>query len=505
MPGIVQNRAVFASNMSELVTSDTLDGKEYYVLPTILCREGVMNGLLYRAKELAKLAVTWNGKPVTIYHPTVNGTPVSASSKDVIENSQVGLLLNVHWDAELNALKGSAYIEKDKLPKVSTLTLELLNNNQNIDVSTGLFHDTLDESGEFNGKAYYGIAINYVPDHLAVLPDQKGACSWEDGAGLPRLNEDKENKKGILDTLMDKVDTIVDYLTINVLGTARTPSYIGTEIISWAEVNKSVSSYVDGYFKSTGKVKPDDFPSSVEEMPSSVKRWVASKTLLGDPNADNSRDLVFFPVVNPSTNKLNAGALRAILGGRGAAANIPNSAKESAQNKARSLLESKFGKENEMARNELVEKLTANAELSTEELSQLDGIDESVLAKLMVNEEKQEKEPTMNEEVRKEEKEVTIADLPTDVQLKINEAFAVVEDKKNSLISKIQEKNPDLFTNEELQAKSIAELNKLVSLATNKADEKDEEKEPTVNASDFSGVNVGSSAPKKPKIMPLGV
>ena len=42
----------------------------------------------------------------------------------------------------------------------------------------------------WNGKKYSAIAHNFAPDHLALLPDGGGACSWVDGAGMPRINED---------------------------------------------------------------------------------------------------------------------------------------------------------------------------------------------------------------------------------------------------------------------------------------------------------------------------
>jgi hypothetical protein len=75
--------------------------------------------------------------------------------------------------------------------------------------------------------------------------------------------------------------------------------------------------------------------------------------LLGDPAADNFRDLSFFPVVTPR-GKLSEGALRAVLGGRAAQANIPQAAKESAQSRARSLLEDKFGMEPQANENSII-------------------------------------------------------------------------------------------------------------------------------------------------------
>lgn len=126
-------------------------------------------------------------------------------------------------------------------------------------------------------------------------------------------------------------------------GSARTPKYSGTESTSWGGVNKSLSAYIKGYNKHKGGSV--DTSAEVTDLPSAAKSWIASKTLLGNPSADNSRDLIFFPVVNPGTNKLNEGALKAVLGGRGSQANIPASALESAQQVARRLLKSKFGME----------------------------------------------------------------------------------------------------------------------------------------------------------------
>ena len=107
----------------------------------------------------------------------------------------------------------------------------------------------------------------------------------------------------------------------NVLSTARKPSYSGTETTSWASVNKSFGAYAKAYMKSTGAT--GDAPGSVKDAPAAMKEWIANKSLLGDASAETNRDLIFFPVVDPGTGKLNAGALRAVLSGRGAQANIP--------------------------------------------------------------------------------------------------------------------------------------------------------------------------------------
>jgi hypothetical protein len=136
---------------------------------------------------------------------------------------------------------------------------------------------------------------------------------------------------------MDKAD---EENKMKLLDTARTPNYDGTESTEW---NKpSFEQCLAGYYRHTDAEKPDENYTSVDDLPAEVKRWIAGLSLLGDPGAETFNDLVFFPVVNPSTNRLNENALRAVLGGRGSQADIPQNAKESAQNRARSLLEDEF-------------------------------------------------------------------------------------------------------------------------------------------------------------------
>lgn len=169
---------------------ETLDGKDYLAVPMAMLTEGVHAGsngpLFYPREELSKTPGVWNMKPLVVYHPTQNGQGVSACTPAVIETRAIGIVMNSLFD---NKLRAEAWIDPIKCKKVDERVLNSVNKGEMVEVSTGLFTDNEQVEGEFNGKKYVAIARNYRPDHLAILPDKKGACSIADGAGLLQLNE----------------------------------------------------------------------------------------------------------------------------------------------------------------------------------------------------------------------------------------------------------------------------------------------------------------------------
>lgn len=180
----------FTLNKKDIVRRDRMEDRDFLVVPMVMMKEGILNGsqgpLYYPSDEMAKLPAVWNHKPVVVYHPTMNGVGISACDPMVISNRKVGVIMNTRFDAKDKALKAEAWLEENRLKKVDNRILENIEKGQMTEISTGLFTDNDSVEGEFNGKPYKGIARNYRPDHLAILPDIKGACSIEDGAGLLR-------------------------------------------------------------------------------------------------------------------------------------------------------------------------------------------------------------------------------------------------------------------------------------------------------------------------------
>ena len=120
-----------------------------------------------------------------------------------------------------------------------------------------------------------------------------------------------------------------------ILSESRTPDYEGTETKSWGDIPADTLSYWTDALDYSDVEQTDDLTQE-------QKNEIASHTLLGDSEADNVRELRFFPVVNARTGNLNRGALEAVRSGRGQSADISNNTYESAYETAGRLLNEEF-------------------------------------------------------------------------------------------------------------------------------------------------------------------
>lgn len=183
--------------LPKLVRHDTMEGRDHLVIPMVILTEGVHNGsegpLYYPPEELGKTPMVWNHKPLVVYHPEIDGKGVSACDPVILTARKVGVMMNTKFEG--GRLKSEAWIEPDRANAIDKRVLEAVQNNEMMEVSTGVFVDAEMKTGEWNKETYSGIARNYRPDHLAILPDMVGACSIADGAGLLRNQEDPKKKR----------------------------------------------------------------------------------------------------------------------------------------------------------------------------------------------------------------------------------------------------------------------------------------------------------------------
>lgn len=165
------------------LTYKVYDGRKHLVVPVVMARaDVVMNKALTPKEEL--IPASWNGTPVTVGHPVKDGPTdfISVHSPHVRPKWEVGTIFNARMDGV--KLKAEAWIDLERANKLNPKLVAKIEGGKNVDVSTGFFSKDEDQKGELNGRRYTMITRDLKPDHLAILLDEPGACSWADGCGL---------------------------------------------------------------------------------------------------------------------------------------------------------------------------------------------------------------------------------------------------------------------------------------------------------------------------------
>ena len=173
----------------------TLDGREYAVAPVVAMVAGVRNGELVPADELGHFVTAWEGRPVPLRHPEdAAGHYLTANTPDMLESAALGSFFNARMEG--SALKGELWLDVQKAQRLggeALLALNRLEAGEVMEVSIGYFCDLEPETGVYGGQQYSAIQRNLRPDHVALLPDEIGACSVADGCGANRVNRLRAN------------------------------------------------------------------------------------------------------------------------------------------------------------------------------------------------------------------------------------------------------------------------------------------------------------------------
>lgn len=201
-------------NSASNITTETIDGKPHIVVRGItpVVDDIVMNRKLYPAAEIGKAYNTLERNPMPLGHPKVDGKHVSARDVRAVNNYHVGAWLqNVsHKDGKVS---GDMYVDR-QYAESSEKGKRLINrldemvagsNSDPIHISTGLLYSGIAANGESKGKKYSEIATNMVFDHVAVLLDEPGAGTPEEGVGI-FVNADGDEQQIEVAHLADGID-----------------------------------------------------------------------------------------------------------------------------------------------------------------------------------------------------------------------------------------------------------------------------------------------------------
>lgn len=159
------------------------DGREYLVIPSYTLPDNVvMNGGLYQKSEIDSSFMSLEDTPAPVGHPMANGKFISAFHPKATNAYYAGA-----YNRNVRREGNRVYLEKwvdTEFAKNSIKGRELLEAvaaKQPIHTSTGIM---LEHEPAANGDGYTWIARNMKFDHDAILINETGAATPEQGVGL---------------------------------------------------------------------------------------------------------------------------------------------------------------------------------------------------------------------------------------------------------------------------------------------------------------------------------
>lgn len=210
----VKSLAINASNIS----TTTINGQEHYVIrgAVPIVDDIVMNGGLYPAEEINKSYQTMERKLMPIGHPMVNGKYVSANDPQAVNDYYAGAWaqnVSKAGDKTVNDVYVNKAVAETK-PYGKRLIARLDEmiagtNSDPIHLSTGLLLNKEQKSGESKGKKYSWVAHNMQFDHIAILLDEPGAGTPDEGVGM-FVNADGQEADVESTSLIDAANSMKD-------------------------------------------------------------------------------------------------------------------------------------------------------------------------------------------------------------------------------------------------------------------------------------------------------
>lgn len=183
MPQIRVNMKSTVANASIRRERDE-SGRQVIVVPSATLPDNVvMNGGLYPAEEIAKSYATLEGTPAPLGHPQIKGQYVNATHPSAINGFWIGAYnTNVRRENGRVLLDKVIDIEVAERTESGRRVIDAINAGQPIHTSTGLLCERV--PAPKGAAGYTWIATNMQFDHDAILLDEAGAATPEQGVGM---------------------------------------------------------------------------------------------------------------------------------------------------------------------------------------------------------------------------------------------------------------------------------------------------------------------------------
>lgn len=199
-----QYRELHLRSAAGIYRTETYNDREYIVVPVVALMEGVIWASNAPKPEYVPLDTLkqspdgWNGRPVMLDHPAIDGIKVTANTPEMLEANSFGQVFAAAIVGTKLTMEAWLDVAKAALIPEAQVLIDKIKAGEDIEVSIGAYIALSLTTGFFNNIEYFGVWVGLMPDHLALLPvGTLGACSNEMGCGVRTATLHTLTAKGI--------------------------------------------------------------------------------------------------------------------------------------------------------------------------------------------------------------------------------------------------------------------------------------------------------------------
>ncbi|KQQ46514.1 hypothetical protein ASF69_04620 [Rhizobium sp. Leaf311] len=285
------------------VRKEKRNGRDVVIVPSAtLPDDVVMNGILYPADEIEKSFAGLERSPAPLGHPTINGKFVSARDPEGLNLGWIGA-----WNENLRRENGRVFLDKVIDVEMANRSeggkrvLNAIEKGKPVHTSTGLF--ALLEAA--NGDVpYKNIAREIEFDHDAILLDEDGAATPEQGVGMMvNAKGEREEIQVINSSITDDIDREIDWAGSRLVDALKRRESVGT----WEKMKAAILEAM-GFSEREPTTNTKDEEMTVEEQ---IKALAAKVDTLSE-TAGKPSEAVNSAIAEAVTNAVTA-ALKPVL------------------------------------------------------------------------------------------------------------------------------------------------------------------------------------------------
>ena len=207
------------ANMSG-VRKEKINGRDVVIVPSAtLPDDVVMNEIQYPADEIEASYASLARTPAPLGHPTINNKFVSARDPEGINLGWIGA-----WNDNIRRENGRVFldkiidVERANETERGKAVLDAIEKGEPIHTSTGLLCNLEAASGAVD---YKFIARNIEFDHDAILLDEEGAATPEQGVGMLVNSKDGQSEIAVINSFLEDADREMDWAVESIVRAAE--------------------------------------------------------------------------------------------------------------------------------------------------------------------------------------------------------------------------------------------------------------------------------------------